>query len=152
MEWLSINDDPRQRTYELWTNREKSLTLSYHPSSRTIRISTGDEKRVFLVGQEGFIRNRTVLRNEYGIRMGQLSHDGGQINHGNIEISEELYTYKLQNKTPVAAAIYKNGDLAVTCKLPESSKKQAGAEHDLLILTLCWYLDVAVKKQEEEFA
>ncbi|MFI5185263.1 MAG: hypothetical protein ACHQF0_00905 [Chitinophagales bacterium] len=152
MEWLSINDDPRQRIYELWTNKEKSLILAYHPTSRTIRISTGDERRVFLIGREGFRRNRTVLRNEYGIRIGQLSHDSGQVNQGNIEVSGEQYNYILQDVIPARAAIYKNGDMLAECELPEVSKNAKGSDHDLLILTLCWYLDVAVKKEEEEYA
>ena len=152
MKWFLINNDSQQKVYELRTSKEKLLTLTHHPTSGTIRISTRDEKRVFLFGREGFIRNRTVLRNEYGIRMGQLSHEGGQISQGNIEISDEPFNYILQNADPVKAAIYKNGDILIVCELPEISKSYTNNDHDLLILTLCWYLAVAVKRQEEQYA
>ncbi len=70
MKWLLKSNNPRQETYELRNAREPLLTLIYHPVSGTLRISAHDEKRVFLIGREGFLRRRTVLRNEYGIRMG----------------------------------------------------------------------------------
>lgn len=151
MKWLSISSESRQRIYELRENQEKLLDLTYHPASGTIRISTNDEKRVFLIGREGFIRSRVVLRNEYGIRMGQLSHEGGQDNQGNIEISGEQFNYTLENKSN-KSALYKNGEILVVFDLPEASRSFSnGADNDLLILTLCWYFFVAVKMQEEEY-
>jgi hypothetical protein len=150
MKWLSISSDSRQKVYELRQNKETLLTLTYHPASRTIRISADDEKRVFLLGKEGFIHSRTVLQNEYGIRMGQLSHDGNQEGHGNIEFSQEQFNFIVQDDSPAKAAIYKNGDILLVCELPEILESHKKRDHDLLMLTLCWYISAAVK--EEEYA
>lgn len=153
MKWLSISSDTRQKVYELRTKKEKLLTLTFHPGTGTIRISTNDEKRVFLVGLEGFLRNKTVLRNEYGIRIGQLHHEGNQESHGTIEISDEPYQYILQENLPLKAAIYKNNEMLVVCELPDILKiSQNRSEYEMLILALSWYVAVAVKNVEEEYA
>jgi hypothetical protein len=154
MKWLPTNSDARHRIYELRTNREVLATLTYHPQSGTIRISSGDEKRVFLVGREGFIRSRTVLRNEYGIWMGQLIHDGGQNDaQGNIQLSGEAFNYTLQRMSPARAVLYKNNDTLAVCELPDVAKNARGNnDPDLLMLALCWYVSAAVKSREMAYA
>jgi len=147
MKWLLINSSLRQEIYELWNSDEKLLTIYSHPDKGTLRIATDDEKRVFLIGKEGFLRSRTVLRNEYGIRMGQLTYDGIEENLGHIEVYDEELTYKIQNGSPAEAIIYKNGESLLTCELPAVAKA-----HDLLILALCWYITTAVKIKIEEYA
>jgi hypothetical protein len=154
MKWLPTNSDARHRIYELRTNREVLVTLTYHPQSGTIRISSGDEKRVFLVGREGFIRSRTVLRNEYGIWIGQLIHDGGQNDaQGNIEMSGEAFNYTLQRMSPARAVLYKNNDTLAVCELPDMAKNVRGSnDPDLLMLALCWYVSATVKRREIAYA
>jgi len=153
MKWLLKSNNPRQETYELRNAREPLLTLIYHPVSGTLRISAHDEKRVFLIGREGFLRRHTVLRNEYGIRMGQLNYDNDQDSQGIIDVYDEQFNYVLQSNAPPKAAIYKNTKMLVSCELPLMSKKNNdGGNYDLLILTLCWYISTAVKRQQEEYA
>src|SRR6266705_2398950 len=118
MKWLLISISSRQEIYELRNSKEKLLTLTYHPTSGTLRISADDEKRVFLIGREGFLRRRTVLRNEYGVRMGQLSYDNNLENQGNIDIDDERFNYILQANIPSKAAIYRNTEMLVVCELP----------------------------------
>src|SRR5690242_17819934 len=150
MKWLSTHGDSGHKVYELWTSREKLATLTYHPASATVRISTDDEKRVFSVGREGFIRSRMVLRNEYGIRIGQLLHDGGpEDNQGNIEIAGEEFNYALKSGPAPEACLYKNNDVLAACELPLISKDLSeNSDQDLLLLTLCWYVSAAVKRQQ----
>ena len=147
MKWLLVNSSSRQEIYELWNSDEKVLTIYSHPDKGTLRIATGDEKRVFLIGKEGFLRSRTVLRNEYGIRMGQLIYDGIEDNQGSLEVYDEEFTYHIGNGYPTEATIYKNSETFVTCELPAVAK-----DHDLLILALCWYITTAVKIKIEEYA
>ena len=153
MKWLLISSSPRQEIYELRNSKEKLLTLTYHPASGTLRISA-DEKRVFLIGREGFLRRRTVLRNEYGVRMGQLNYDNNQDNQGNIDVENEQFNYIVQNNLSSKATIYRSTEMLVVCELPAISKNNNNSEnYGLLILMLCWYMATAVKKQAaEEFA
>jgi len=154
MKWLCIVSSSRQEIYELRNTEKKLLTLTYHPDSATLRITANDDKRVFLIGREGFLRSRTVLRNEYGIRMGQLIYEGGQENQGSIEVYDERFNYSIQNNFPSKVTIYKNAERLVECELPAISKNDpSNANYDLLVLTLCWYMSVEVRKQQlEEYA
>jgi hypothetical protein len=159
MKWLSTSKDSHQEVYELFDSKERILSLAYHPASATLRISgddkriSGDDKkRVFLVGREGFLRRRTVLRNEYGIRMGQLSEDTNQEKQGTIDIYETNFTYILQNDHTAKVAIYRNSEMLMVCELPAITEKISTDNYDVLILTLCWYVSISIKKQVEEYA
>src|SRR5215831_5383345 len=97
MKWLSVTTRAQEKIYELWNSKKKLLALAYHPASGTLRVSADDEKRVFLIGREGFLRRRTVLRNEYEIRIGQLTYDNSLDNQGAIDVDGADFTYTLQN-------------------------------------------------------
>jgi len=152
MKWLSITTRAQEKIYELWNSKKKLLALAYHPASGTLRVSADDEKRVFLIGREGFLRRRTVLRNEYGIRIGQLVYDNNQDNHGTIDVYEEDFTYILQNDPDPKASIYRNSELLAASELPVISKDINSDNNDLLMLTLCWYTSATVKKQIAVYA
>ena len=147
MKWLLVSSSLRQVIYELWNSDEKLLTIYSHPDKGTLRIATDDAKRVFLIGQDGFLRSRTVLRNEYGIRVGQLVYDSIQENQGSVVVHDEEFNYQIGNSSPIEAAIYKNSEILLTCELPAVAK-----DHDLLILALCWYLATTVRIKIEEYA
>jgi hypothetical protein len=152
MKWLSITTRAQEKIYELWNPKKKLLALAYHPASGTLRVSADDEKRVFLIGREGFLRRRTVLRNEYGIRIGQLAYDNNQDNHGTIDVYEEDFTYILQNDPNPKASIYRNSELLAASDLPVISEDINSDNYDLLMLMLCWYASATVKKQIAEYA
>jgi hypothetical protein len=152
MKWLSITTRVQEKIYELWNSKEKLLTLAYHPASGTLRMSADDEKRVFLIGREGFLRRRTVLRNEYGIRIGQLTYDNNQNNQGLIDVYEEDFNYILQSNPDPKASIYRNTELLTVAALPGISEDINSDNYDLLMLLLCWYLSTTVKKQVAEYA
>jgi hypothetical protein len=141
MKWLSIISNPRQEIYELWNTKEKLLTLNYHADKGTLRVTANDEKRVLLIGKEGFLRSRMVLRNEYGVRMGQLNYET-QESRGRIEIYEEEFNYVTQNNFPSKVAIYRRNEMLAVCELPAVSEN-----NDLLILTLCWYISTAIIRE-----
>jgi len=151
MKWLAITTRVQEKIYELWNSKEKLLTLAYHPASGTLRV-TADEKRVFLIGREGFLRRRTVLRNEYGIRIGQLTYDNNQDNQGLIDVYEEDFNYALQGDPNPKAIIYRNTEVLAASELPVISEDINSDNYDLLMLMLCWYISTTIKKQVEEYA
>lgn len=153
MKWLSLSNNSRHEIYELWNNEVKLLTLAFQPGPGTLRISTGEEKRVFLLGREGFLRSRTVLRNEYGIRMGQLSYESSQDNSGYLEYNNEKFNYSIEKDLLPILVISKQGETFAVCELPVVSKKNFKISNDLLILTLSWYIFTSVGKiQVAEYA
>jgi len=153
MKWLFTSKKSRQEIYELWNNEEKLLTLTFQPGSGSLRIASDDEKRVFLIGREGFLRTRTVLRNEYGIRIAQLNYETSQDKIGTIDFDDERFNYAIRNFFRPELVITKNEETIVSCELPEVPKKSFdSANHDFLIVTLCWYVFTVIKKQREEYA
>jgi hypothetical protein len=152
MKWLSISTRVQEKIYELWNSKEKILGLAYHPASGTLRLSADNEKRVFLIGREGFLRRHTVLRNEYGIRVGQLTYDNNQENQGIINLYEEDFSYLLQSGSNAKASLYRGTELLATSELPAISEDINNDNYDLLMLILCWYIATTVRKQVEEYA
>jgi hypothetical protein len=151
MKWEAVASTIGYSVYALWNNGKKLLTLVFNPSSSAARIEFGDEKRVFLIRKEGFLKNKTVLRNEYGMHIG---HTGSENNEDFIVLDNERYFYSLNNNSKDSAlTIYKQEDkkhpiavceLAVEEKdmlidLAGRTKIKDDAKYSLL-LTLCWYL------------
>jgi len=152
MKWLAITTRVQEKIYELWNSKEKLLTLAYHPASGTLRLSADGEKRVFLIGREGFLRRRTVLRNEYGIRIGQLTYDNNQDNQRLIDVYGENFTYVLQGDPNPKGIVYRNTEVLAASELPVISEDINSDNYDLLMLMLCWYISTTIKRQVEEYA
>lgn len=149
MKWESVTSTLGYSVYALWNNGRKLVTLVYNFSSNAARIEYADEKRVFLVRKEGFMKNRTVLRNEYGVRIG---YAGTENNESFIELENERFFYSIENKDLPSVTIYKDSKdhpLAV-CELnvnkvpnlhtSDKEKIIRDDAHYSLLMTLCWYL------------
>ena len=54
MKWETVSSTIGQSVYALWNNGKKLITLVFHSSSNAARIEYADEKRVFLIRDEGF--------------------------------------------------------------------------------------------------
>jgi hypothetical protein len=149
MEWMGLTTS-RQEIYELKDNEDTLLICNYYPGSGIIRISSEYEKRVFLFNKEGFLHNKKVLRNEYGIKMAKLVYENGQENQGFLKIINETFQYSILKHLHNELIIYKRDSSfpEITCKLPSSQ-----SNNDLLILSLGWYLFLSIgKKQMLEYA
>ena len=92
MRWESVASTSNNEIYHLYKEDKKLLTLILNPFSNTARVECEKQKRVFLIRKEGFRRNKTVLRSEYGIKIGEL----GQENKANfIDVNEERFFYTI---------------------------------------------------------
>ena len=94
MKWEIASSSPTQEIYELWQDEKKLLTLDFHPTTNSTRIKYAGEKRVFLIRKEGFLKNKTVLCNEYGIRLGYLVNDNKETY---VELNNEKFFYMIQD-------------------------------------------------------
>jgi hypothetical protein len=154
MRWETVTATANNEIYNLWHNDKKLLTLTLHPFSNSARVECRDEKRVFLIRKEGFRRNKTVLRNEYGIKLGEL----GAEDKGNfIDVNNERFYYVIHNNPLPELVLYKdstdkpfvvcglnvtNSDNAVHFK-----KNKTLTSHPGLLMALCWYMFLPVTKE-----
>ena len=148
MKWETVTSSIGQTVYTLWNNGRKLSTLVFHSSSNAARIEYADEKRVILIRDEGFRKNKTVLRTEYGIRIG---HTGSENNENFIVLNDERYFYSVDDKKEPAVTIYKetiDRPLAICgLDLRDDLLTKSGAKRPLpqkalfsLLIGLCWSL------------
>ncbi|MBI3138946.1 MAG: hypothetical protein HYZ15_10205 [Sphingobacteriales bacterium] len=156
MRWEPVSSTPDQEVYHLYKDDKKILSLTLHPFSQSARVETESEKRVFQIRKEGFLRNKTVLRSEYGIKIGELGHENGQ--HF-IDINEERYFYAIKDNPLAELLIYKEQKELplITCGLstekgsPEILFKKghtlANTSQPGLLMALCWYMFLPVTRE-----
>ena len=157
MKWEKVTSTIGQSAYTLWNNGRKLVTLVFNPNSNAARVETDGERRVFLIRKEGF-RNRTILRNEYGVRVGFA---GKENNRHFIELDNQRFFYDLAPSTQQPSlAIYsdvqQDKPLAV-CELDareksllqelQPNKPLSTQAHYSLLMALCWYLLPLVKDE-----
>lgn len=157
MRWESVNSSNGQREYDLWHNNKKVLTLTFHRTTNSARVESARERRVFLIRNEGFLRTKTVMRTEYGIRIGYLRFENNF-----IEMNDKRFIYTIENEPLSQVTIYKESDKDkpfVVCGLNidsahlENNKKLPSGLEAGLLLALCWYMVLPpVKETKAEFA
>jgi hypothetical protein len=154
MRWETVTATPTSETYHLWDNDKKMLSLTLHPFSNSARVESADEKRVFLVRREGFRRNKTVVRNEYGIKLGELGAD----EKGNyIHVNDERFYYILQHDPGTELILYKDSPAkpSIVCEFTAANNslvhlkkgKDLGPQAGLL-MAICWYMFLPETKAE----
>ena len=148
MRWENTTTGSDNEVYQLWHNDEKLLTLTLNQFSSAARVECNDERRVFLIRKEGFRRNKTVLRNEYGIKLGEL----GQLeNKRFIDLNDERFfydvakdgqprmiLYKDNAETPVLECGIQKKELFPDLKLGNAAARMAS--YTGLLMALCWYI------------
>jgi hypothetical protein len=115
------------------------------------------QKRIFFIRKEGFLRNKTVLLNEYGIRIGELGHEN---NESFIAINEEKFFYTTNDNPEEELIFYTDSKekQIVTCNITvkngnpdvkfEKNKKLSETSHPGLLMALCWYMFLPATKEK----
>lgn len=156
MKWETVTSTIGQSVYTLWNNGRQLVTLVFNSSSNAARIEYEDEKRVFLIRDEGFRKNKTVLRTEYGIRIG---HTGTENNENFIVLNDERYYYSVNDKQEPEVTIYKESidhPLAVCgLNIQDDLLAKTGTKKQLqektlysLLIGLCLYLFKPLKREK----
>ena len=156
MKWETVTSTIGQSVYTLWNNGRQLVTLVFNSSSNAARIEYEDEKRVFLIRDEGFRKNKTVLRTEYGIRIG---HTGTENNENFIVLNDERYYYSVNDKQEPEVTIYKESidhPLAVCgLNIQDDLLSKTGTKKPLqektlysLLIGLCLYLFKPLKREK----
>jgi hypothetical protein len=156
MKWETVTSTIGQSVYTLWNNGRQLVTLVFNSSSNAARIEYEDEKRVFLIRDEGFRKNKTVLRTEYGIRIG---HTGTENNENFIVLNDERYYYSVNDKEAPEVTIYKESidhPLAVCgLNIKDDLLAKTGTKKQLqektlysLLIGLCLYLFKPLKREK----
>lgn len=156
MRWEPVSANSTNEIYHLWHNDKKLLTLTLHSFSNSARIESPEEKRVMLIRKEGFLRNKTILRNEYGVKIGELGKENGS---RFIDLNNERFYYDISNGPKPELVIYKDNPAKpiVKCSLDaagngpsilfDNDRQQSTSESGLL-MALCWYMFLPVASEK----
>lgn len=156
MKWEKTNSSEQHESYRLTEGEKTLLTLTLQPFSNAIRVECKKQQQVFLVRKEGFLKNKTVLRNEYGVRIGELGQHQEQ---RFIELNGERFFYQVENNPLGELVLFKErpDNPLVRCGLKTDLDKPgirfSGEEnlmdtpHPGLLMALCWYLFLPVARE-----
>src|SRR5258705_6194190 len=156
MNIVSVKNVSGQQDYLLKEDNKTVLKLRYKKDLHSARIETESERRVLIIDDEGLLRTRLILKNEYGIRIGSLVYDNFSDVHGSVEIENTRYRFFVQNGSELQ--IYKGSrrNLIYSCQLSfdDDSSKEPRSQLSSLIISVSWYLflkDIGKGKQKSVF-
>lgn len=159
LQWIPVKVEDDHEVYELWSGLKKLMLLSLNHQEQSAKIDCEDCRRTFHINREGFLLNKTILKNEYGIRIGQITHEILFKNEGFIELNDERFHYMIQNNPLAELMIYnksKINPLLICCLEAEKEKtivyfskatEWNPEKFPSLLMALCWFLFLLIAKE-----
>ena len=143
MNIIAIKRIPGLDSYHLKENDNTVLEIRYKPDMHTARVVTHEERRVLIIENEGLLRIKMAIKNEYGIPIGSLSYDNFSDTHGSVEIENIRFRFSIQHAPVPQLNIYKGRrDLIYSCQLSfdDNNVKEAKSQSASFIIAVSWYL------------
>jgi hypothetical protein len=150
MKWVSVNNGNSGDHYELWDNDNKLVDLSLSSHTKIARIVSSSDKRLFFIEKRGFLHAKTVIKNEYGIKLGELNSESWD--EGMIDLDGTKYSFAFPHNEDDKLVIYNETKTQplVSCSLSglfthipavlERSRSLHDTKYPSILMALCWYL------------
>ena len=144
MKWVSVKTGYSGEGYELWAEDKKLAGISFSNRSTSARLESNTGKRLFFFEKKGILAQRTVIKNEYGIKMGEVEDRiGSRMTHLEMDDKNYYYTFNDNNSGELKVFDEESGNSLLTCSFdtlaPEATKSLLHAKFSSLLLALCWY-------------
>jgi hypothetical protein len=141
MNIISVKTNPGQQEYLLKEDEKTVLKLCYKNDVHIARMETDKERRVLIIEDEGLLKTKLILKNEYGVRIGSLNYDNFSTTHGTVDIENTKYRFSLKHSSSIELNLYKGSrrNLFYSCQLSieDNNSKTTLAS---VILAVSWYL------------
>jgi len=156
MNIVSVKSILGQQDYLLKEDDKTVLKLRYKNDLHIARVETEQERRVLIIEDEGLLRTKLVLKNEYGIRIGSLNYDNFSVTHGTVDIENTKFRFYVNDQASTELHIYKGSrkNLIYSCQLSFEDVKAKDIKQPLasLIISVSWYLFLkGISKQTHAF-
>lgn len=155
--WVKTHSCNDIEVYELFNHENKLMSLSFDNFSHTAKVECFTSRRIFKIEKEGFLRTKTIFKNEYGIKIGALEEEQWFHKEGLIELNEEKFHYKTQNNPLAELIIYKESpqNPILTCDLQYTNNEAAVNVHkhhskhnySIFLIALAWFLFLPIAKE-----
>ncbi len=147
MKWVSVNSSSTNERYELWTKDEKLASVSFSAKTHIVRFVSNLGMRLFFFEKRGLMNPKTVIANEYGIRIGKLESDKNSPQKGMVELDGKKYCFQVNPNNSDELSIYEEGrsQTIMNCSFNMVSNGITKAKSILdtklpcLLMMLCWY-------------
>jgi len=144
MNSISYKKISGQDNYQLKQNNETVLDITYNPETHIARVETNNERRALIIENEGLLRIKMVVKNEYGVRIGSLTYDNFSDTHGSVEIEDSRFRFIVLHEPKPELHIYKGSrrNLIYSCDLSFDDKhsKEIRSLSSSSIIAISWYL------------
>lgn len=147
MNRISYKKISGQDNCQLKENDKAVLELTYKPQTHIARVETTNERRALIIENEGLLRIKMAVKNEYGVRIGSLTYDNFSDNHGSVEIEGSRFRFIIQSEPKAELHIYKGSkgskrNLIYSCDLSfdDDHKKEMKSLSALCVIAISWYL------------
>jgi hypothetical protein len=148
MKWISVNNGSAVENFELWNDDNKLAGISFSRHTRFARIVSNLGKRIFSFEKKGFLSEKEVLKNEYGIRMGKVEELKPGTGKGYVELDGKKYFFEYNKNNSGELMLYdesmqKNllscSFKSIVSSLTKTKSLLTGSRFASLLLVLCWY-------------
>lgn len=158
MQWKKSATGQSQ-AYLLMEGENTLVNISINHGSAILRATCQSFQRVFLIRKEGFWKNKTVIKNEYGHKLGQLYYPKWQENNGVVEFEDKKFQYSLKNNPLAAIEVYNEGEASpiVACGLDSKNGQTtvqltrdggfANTDLQYILFALTWYLFLPIAQE-----
>jgi len=119
--WSSVPASLDAKVFELRSNDKKLLSLMYNDHTHVAKFETSGNRRTYHIEKEGFLRNRTAIFNEYGVKIGQIVPDMFSHAEGSFQINEEQFHYSIYYGSVSRIKVYtaRNKSILLSCSLSD---------------------------------
>jgi len=143
--------------YILQENDKTILKVRYRKDLHTARVETVNEQRILIIENEGLLRIRLAIKNEYGVVIGQMTFDNWSDSHGVVQIENIRYRFTVNSKSSPELFIYKDTrrNLIYQCNLSfgPGNQSQLKEQAFAFIISIAWYLHLkAIEEKKPELA
>jgi len=139
--------------YQLNENGKTILKVMHRRDLNTARVETTKGQRVLIIENEGLIKERIVIKNEYGVEIGQLAFNNWSDNHGIIQIENFKYKFHLNNREKTEMLIFNDSGktLLYQCLLSFESDLLSHLKEQLSAITvsIAWSLHLKSVGEKE---
>ena len=148
MKWVSVNTGTANETFELWNDDDRKLAnISFSNRTRFARIVSSFGKSIFSFEKRGFLLPKEVVKNEYGIKMGEVEESRPGSGKGQVMLDGKKYLFVYNENNSGELVLYDElmQKSLLTCSFSMvnkglmKTKSLFDNKFASLLLVLCWY-------------
>ena len=148
MKWANVNNNNFLENFELWEENEKLAGITFSKHTGFVRIVSSLGKRIFSFEKRGLFSSKEIIKNEYGIKMGEMEESKPGIGKGHVELNGKKYFFVYYRNNSGELILYdefKQKNLlscsfdTIANSFTKTKSLLSESKFSSLLLVLCWY-------------